>query len=61
MSHADVKRVEEIRTSYEVNRFLELGWVLLQVFPGPGGNPSDKWPFYIMGWTKQERPEYPPN
>mgnify|MGYP005854612689 CR=1 FL=1 len=60
MNHADVKRVEEVRTSYEANRFLELGWVLLQVFPATGY--QDRWPYYIMGWTTNENnPEYPAN
>jgi hypothetical protein len=61
MNHADVKRVEEVRTSYEANRFLELGWVLLQVFPAAGFHPQDRWPFYIMGWADEAKPEYPPN
>ena len=61
MNQTDIKRVEEIRTSYEANRFLELGWVLLQVFPSPGFNAQDKWPYYIMGWTGEEKPQYPEN
>jgi hypothetical protein len=61
MSHTHVQRVEEIRTSYEANRYLELGWVLLQVFPGTGFNAQDKWPFYIMAWTTQDKPDYPAN
>jgi hypothetical protein len=61
MNHADVKLVEEVRTSYEVNRFIDLGWVLLQVFPGIGYQPQDKWPFYIMGWVKEDKVKYPPN
>lgn len=61
MSHTEVRRVAEVRTSYEANRYLELGWVLLQVFPGAGMNPQDKWPFYIMGWAGETKPEFPPN
>lgn len=61
MSHSDIRRVEEIRTSYEANRYLELGWVLLQVFPGTGMTTQDKWPFYIMGWTTDDKPSYPPS
>ena len=59
MNHLDIRRVEEVRTSYEANRYLELGWVLLQVFPGTGQNSQDRWPFYIMGWSKEGIPEYP--
>ena len=58
MNHTDVKRVEEVRTSYEVNRFLELGWTLLQVFPATGYSASDRWPYYIMGWSGDNNPDY---
>ena len=60
MTQSDVKCVEEVRTSYECNRFLQLGWMLLQVFPAVGYHPQDRWPFYIMGWIREDKPEYPP-
>ncbi|HOM70972.1 MAG TPA: hypothetical protein PLZ21_07955 [Armatimonadota bacterium] len=61
MNQIDVKRVEEVRTSYEANRFLELGWMLLQVFPATSFHPQDRYPTYVMGWARDTKPTYPPN
>jgi hypothetical protein len=61
MENNSVRRIEEVRTSYEANRFLELGWVLLNVFPATGFHPQDRWPHYVMGWIREMCPDYPPD
>ena len=62
MDYSLVKKVEELINPKEVNRYLDLGWKLLQVYTTATDtdNPfvKDQCAFYVVGWTEGE-PKYP--
>jgi hypothetical protein len=57
-SLAQVKKVEETIEVQELNKFLALGWTLINTTPYT--DESGKTMFlYCMGWSKDGEPEYP--
>jgi hypothetical protein len=59
-----IRRVEELKETYLVNYFLEIGWVLLEIYtqhyPSGGmGRGESSFPHYIVGWPQDSPPPYP--
>jgi hypothetical protein len=54
MTLEDTKRVEDVRDSYEANKYLDRGWVLV-------GSP-DTCGHYALAWQRSDAPpDYPPD
>ena len=43
----------------EINRFLELGWIIVDTYKEPHGQFSNEL-VVLLGWVKKEHPIYPP-
>lgn len=60
-SLVNVKKIEEIKSKEEVNRYLELGWKLLKIAEeretDEGGYYNAV--IYCVGWYSSEEPKYP--
>jgi len=60
-SSVNVKKIEEIKSKEEVNRYLELGWKLLKIAEeretDAGGYYNAV--IYCVGWHSSEEPKYP--
>jgi len=60
-SLVNVKKIEEIKSKEEVNRYLELGWKLLKIAEeretDEGGYYNAV--IYCVGWYSPEEPKYP--
>ena len=60
-SLVNVKKIEEIKSKEEVNRYLELGWKLLKIAEeretDEGGYYNAV--IYCVGWYSLEEPKYP--
>jgi hypothetical protein len=60
-SLVNVKKIEEIKSKKEVNRYLELGWKLLKIAKeretDEGGYYNAV--IYCVGWYSSEKPKYP--
>ena len=61
-SLVNVKKIEEIKSKEEVNRYLELGWKLLKITEkretDEGGYHNNA-VIYCVGWYSSEEPKYP--
>jgi len=60
-SLVNVKKIEEIKSKEEVNRYLELGWKLLKIAEE---RETDEGGYYnavifFVGWYSSEEPKYP--
>ena len=57
----NVKKIEEIKSKEEVNKYLELGWKLLKIAEeretAEGGYYNAV--IYFVGWYSSEEPKYP--
>lgn len=59
-----IRRIEELKETHLVNYFLQIGWVLLEVYTqsyqstarAPG---ESAYPHYIVGWPHDSPPKYP--
>lgn len=61
MSLEDTKVTRDIRSTSELNDFLEKGWVLIMTYVddvGEIGAPSGR-PHFVVSWQGQGTPEYP--
>jgi|GEM_PF-4815468 len=61
MALEDTKRTEDIRSTIELNEFLEKGWVLIMTYVddvGELGTPNGK-PHFVVAWQKDSEVEYP--
>ena len=60
-SLVNVKKIEEIKSKEEVNRYLELGWKLLKIAEeretDEGGYYNAV--IYCVGWYSSKEPKYP--
>ncbi len=60
-SLVNVKKIEEIKSKEEVNRYLKLGWKLLKIAEeretDEGGYYNAV--IYCVGWYSSEEPKYP--
>ncbi len=59
-----IRRVEELKETYLVNYFLEIGWVLLEVYTqqyqsAGMGRGEAAFPHFIVGWPHSTPPKYP--
>ncbi len=57
----DVKEVAETNDSKVANKYLKLGWTLLNTHTDDYGHPVERrqWTVYSLGWTKDEEPKHP--
>jgi len=62
MNYSEVTKVVELQSQNEVNKYLDLGWKLLEIYKttydtcGPGANHQTA--HFVLGWTGGE-PKYP--
>ena len=57
----NVKKIEEIKSKEEVNRYLELGWKLLKIAEERETDEGGYYNvvIYCIGWYSSEEPKYP--
>ena len=57
----NVKKLEEIKSKEEVNRYLELGWKLLKIAEKRETDKDGRYNavIFYVGWCSSEEPKYP--
>jgi hypothetical protein len=61
MSLEDTKFTEDLRSTSQLNSFLEKGWVLIMTYVDDVGEieaPSGR-PHFVVAWQGQSAPQYP--
>jgi hypothetical protein len=61
MALEETKVTEDIRSTDELNKFLQKGWVLIMTYVddvGELGAPSGR-PHFVVAWQSESPPEYP--
>lgn len=59
MEISDVKEIVETTQHKEVNKFLELGWVLLATASGKWSDTEEAHVRYSLGWAKDLPAKHP--
>jgi len=61
MSLEDTKSTQDLRSTSDLNGFLEKGWILIMTYVddvGEFGAPSGR-PHFVVAWQDQSDPQYP--
>ncbi len=55
----DIKQVQETSSQSEANRFLELGWTLIDTYTTSLDDQPYKSMVYVLGWVSDDKPINP--